>query len=234
MTINEIIDSLNSSHINMVSAIFKLMLALLAGGLIGMNRERHKQPAGFRTHILICLGSTLLMILSIYIPQTYFDFKNGDPGRIAAQVVSGIGFLGAGAIIRLGSSIRGITTAASIWLISAIGLCIGAGLFTISAVTVAFALFTLVILEKVEHKWFPQMLVKTLLLEFNQQNIPEESIKDLLNKLRIHISDFDITISTESSLAQYKAVVKIPDSIEISKLIHKLNKLDNIKTIKIS
>lgn len=234
MTINEIIDSLNSSHINMVSAIFKLMLALLAGGLIGMNRERHKQPAGFRTHILICLGSTLLMILSIYIPQTYFDFKNGDPGRIAAQVVSGIGFLGAGAIIRLGSSIRGITTAASIWLISAIGLCIGAGLYTISAVTVAFALFTLVILEKVEHKWFPQMLVKTLLLEFNQQNIPEESIKDLLNKLRIHISDFDITISTESSLAQYKAVVKIPDSIEISKLIHKLNKLDNIKTIKIS
>ena len=152
MTWNSFYELIISPKINIEGTIFKLFLSLLAGGLVGLNREKHKQPAGFRTHILICLGSTLLMILSIYIPQVYFDFKNGDPGRIAAQVVSGIGFLGAGAIIRLGTSIRGLTTAASIWLISAVGLAIGAGLYVIALITVVFALFTLIILESAERR----------------------------------------------------------------------------------
>ena len=122
-------EGLYSSEINTSTAVFRLLLSLIIGGIIGLERRWRLQPTGFRTHILICLGATLLTMLSIYIPQEYHE---GDPGRIAAQIVTGIGFLGAGAIIKIGSNVRGHTTAASIWLVSAIGMGVGAGLYAIS------------------------------------------------------------------------------------------------------
>jgi putative Mg2+ transporter-C (MgtC) family protein len=102
---------------------FKLLLAFLLGGLIGIERQTHGRPAGLRTHILVCLGSTLLTLCSYRIA----DAHNNDPGRIAAQIVTGIGFLGAGTIMRQGSVIRGLTTAASVWAMSAVGIAIGIG-----------------------------------------------------------------------------------------------------------
>ena len=104
-----------STEISFETAMLRLLVSFVAGMLIGVEREAHSQPAGMRTHILISLGSTLAMLLSIYIPQTFTGFQNGDPGRIAAQVVTGIGFLGAGAILRFGVNVKGLTTAASIW-----------------------------------------------------------------------------------------------------------------------
>src|SRR4051794_22724631 len=98
---NQIDSWLSQTEINHTTIIVRLVVSLLLSGIIGWERQRNNQAAGLRTHILICLGSTLLMLVSIYIPQTFLSFKNGDPGRIAAQVVSGIGFLGAGAIFRL-------------------------------------------------------------------------------------------------------------------------------------
>jgi Uncharacterized membrane protein len=225
---------INNPRISLESTIFKLILSFIAGGLVGLNRERHKQPAGFRTHILICLGSTLLMVVSIYIPQTYFDLKNGDPGRIAAQVVTGIGFLGAGAIMRLGTNVRGLTTASSIWLISAVGLSIGAGLYIVSLVMVGFALFTLVILERAERRLMPQMNLKTIILEFNAANFPESQIKDILEKTNIHLNDFNITVQNNSSNhTEFKMIVKIPDTLRLSDLLEQFNSLDKIKTVKI-
>src|SRR5512137_1406038 len=102
-----------STEINSGTAALRLAVSFFAGLLIGIEREAHSQPAGMRTHILISLGSTLAMLLSIYIPQQFPNFQNGDPGRIAAQVVTGIGFLGAGAILRIGGNVKGLTTAAS-------------------------------------------------------------------------------------------------------------------------
>ena len=228
-------ESINSSSVSLESTIFKLFLSLVVGGLIGLNRERHKQPAGFRTHILICLGSTLLMVLSIYIPQTYFDFKNGDPGRIAAQVVTGIGFLGAGAIIRLGTNVRGLTTAASIWLISAVGLAIGAGLYIISFVVVILALFTLVVLERVERKLVPQLSIKTIALDFNSDNFPETQIREICRKMAIHISDMNISALNNGSYhTELKMVAKIPEDVKMSELLNLFNSLENIKAVKIT
>ena len=132
--------------------IIRLGLAFAAGAIIGFERSSRRQVAGLRTHILISTGAALLMILSIWLPQ---QWGSGDPGRIAAQVVSGMGFLGAGAIIRLGYNIRGLTTAASLWLIAAIGMSIGAGLFIAAGATAVIALITLYILGKVERKIFP-------------------------------------------------------------------------------
>ncbi|HBL37110.1 MAG TPA: methyltransferase, partial [Firmicutes bacterium] len=108
------------------------MVATLLGAVIGLEREQHGRPAGLRTHILVALGSCLIMLVSIY------GFPSGtgsDPARLAAQVVSGIGFLGAGTILRDGTSIRGLTTAASLWVVAGIGLAAGTGFYWAAAIT---------------------------------------------------------------------------------------------------
>jgi len=145
-------------NITEIDIVIRLCLAFLGGGIIGFERSFRRQVAGLRTHILIALGAASLMLLSIWIPQTFSE--RGDPGRIAAQVVSGIGFLGAGAIIRLGSNIRGLTTAASLWLTAAIGLTLGAGMFITAVTAEVLALITLIVLHKVENKLFPDDWVK--------------------------------------------------------------------------
>jgi len=234
MILTTFFDTVTSTKITLDSAVFKMVLSLLAGGIVGFNREQHKHPAGFRTHILICMGSALLMILSIYIPQTYFDFKNGDPGRIAAQVVSGIGFLGAGAIIKLGSNVRGLTTAASIWLISAIGLTIGAGLYSISFITVVLAIFTLVVLERIEHKWFPQFHTRKIQIKFNEKDYPDEDIKAILKQDDIQILDYNLTFQNDSGTQSViDMTVNMPEKTDITKLANKFNKLHAMNSIKI-
>jgi putative Mg2+ transporter-C (MgtC) family protein len=140
-------------NITEIDIVIRLCLAFLGGGIIGFERSYRRQVAGLRTHILIAIGAASLMLLSIWIPQNFSE--RGDPGRIAAQVVSGIGFLGAGAIIRLGSNIRGLTTAASLWLTAAIGLTIGAGMFVTALTAEILALVALFVLHKVENKIFP-------------------------------------------------------------------------------
>lgn len=119
----------------MIAGIFaKLLISAVLGGIVGYERETHERPAGLRTHVLVCLGATLFMILSI-------SFRN-DPVRIAAQIVTGIGFLGAGTILHQGTTIKGLTTAASLWIVSAIGMAVGiGGSFFIVATFCAFLVF---------------------------------------------------------------------------------------------
>lgn len=229
---NTILELIDSPIISFESAAVKLIFSMIAGGVVGLNRERHKQPAGFRTHILICVGATLLMIVSIYIPQEYFNFKNGDPGRIAAQVVSGIGFLGAGAIIRLGSNIRGLTTAASIWLISGVGLCIGAGLYLIASLTVVISLFTLIVLDKIENRVFPQIHIKSFEIKFSHENVPENELASILKKAGIEINDYCITINSNQSEIKY--ITRISERTDISKVIDGINQLQHVQSIKIN
>ena len=119
-----LLDQINDPNINTIGSIFKLLLSLTLGAIVGLERRHKGQIAGMRTFALITMGAALAMIVSIYIPQLYFgETENGDPERIAAQVISGIGFLGAGAIIQMKGSVRGLTTAAGIWVSACIGLC---------------------------------------------------------------------------------------------------------------
>lgn len=130
----------------------RMVLAAVLGGLVGIEREWNNHAAGFRTHILVCLGSTTIMLLSIYGFSDFVAESNVriDPARLAAQVISGIGFLGAGAILRNGSVIKGLTTAASVWVVAAIGLCVGAGFLFVAFLCTFFVIISLYVLNKWE------------------------------------------------------------------------------------
>lgn len=149
---NELYDSLNSLEVTTLSSVFKLVVSLVLGGCVGMERKRKGQIAGVRTFALISMGATLAMILSIYVPQEYLGLKNGDPGRIAAQVITGIGFLGAGAIIQGKGSVRGLTTAAGIWMVATIGMAVGVGMYLTAIIATALIIVILLFLEQFEHK----------------------------------------------------------------------------------
>lgn len=141
--------------IDNVSILLRLLLAMLLGGLIGFERERSNHAAGLRTHILVCLGSTLIMLLSIYGFSDFVDEINVriDPARLATAVITGIGFLGAGTILFTGKSITGLTTAASIWVVGAVGLAVGAGFYFASIVSTVLILLNLVVFNKLEQRY---------------------------------------------------------------------------------
>lgn len=131
----------------------KLMVAILVGGGIGLERELKGKPAGLRTNVLICIGSALLMDLSMRIAADHA----GDPGRIAAQVVTGIGFLGAGTILHTRGTISGLTTAATIWVVAALGLTVGAGFFIEALGAAATVIVVLIGLGWAERRFLPHV-----------------------------------------------------------------------------
>jgi putative Mg2+ transporter-C (MgtC) family protein len=125
----------------------RCLVAALCGGLVGIERERKNKPAGFRTNILICLGSSIYMAVGLLVPG-----ESTDPTRIAAQVVTGIGFLGAGCIIQSGRDVRGLTTAATIWVVAAIGIVAGAGYPILALTATTIVIVTLAALRRVERR----------------------------------------------------------------------------------
>ncbi len=186
---DEIYAMIVDQNVNLVGAIFKLVLSLFIGSAIGLERRRKGQVAGMRTFSLISMGATLAMLISIYIPQEYMGLKNGDPGRIAAQVISGIGFLGAGAIIQMKGSVKGLTTAAGIWMTAAIGLAIGSGMYTISIVATLLVFFALTTAEKLEFTLFKSGESK--IIRAKSQGIITDltQLRNDLKEHNIHIVD---------------------------------------------
>lgn len=133
-----------------VEIVLRIGLAALLGMVVGYERERQNQPAGLRTHTILAIGSCLAMTISINISTQFAN--SGDPARLAAQVVSGIGFLGAGAILRYGTNVKGLTTATSLWTIAIVGLAVGAGHYFASIATTVALLIVLVLLNILEKK----------------------------------------------------------------------------------
>lgn len=133
-----------------IEIIAKLLLAALLGGIIGYIRERYGKAAGLRTHIMVCFGSTLFTLVSLYMATA---FNEVDPSRIASMVVSGIGFIGAGAILREGGAVKGLTTASSIWAVAAIGLAVGVGMYSAAIAATVIAVVVLEVLSKFERKF---------------------------------------------------------------------------------
>jgi putative Mg2+ transporter-C (MgtC) family protein len=147
----------------------KAFLAVACGGLIGVEREIRQKPAGFRTNILICVGSALLMWISIHV-GTDLAGGRGDPGRIAAQVVTGIGFLGAGSILHSRGHITGLTSAAMIWVVSAIGMAVGAGFIAVAVFSTVLILLVQVVLGVVERRLFGRCRLRDCEVAFDDDH----------------------------------------------------------------
>ncbi|MHB9292345.1 MgtC/SapB family protein [Hollandina sp. SP2] len=221
--------------------VIRLGLGFISGAIIGLERASQHQVAGLRTHILIATGATLLMILSIWLPQQFTAMKNGDPGRIAAQVVSGIGFLGAGAMIRLGNNIRGLTTAASLWLIAAVGLAIGAGMFLAAGITLVIILITLILLNPLEARLFPRERNKLLEITFTPDNPELPELQDCLRILQsfaVRVLSMDVAQGIGKGKEKGKGVrlhlfVGIPDTTDIAKLVMALKTKPKVERVEI-
>jgi putative Mg2+ transporter-C (MgtC) family protein len=213
--------------------VLRLVLGFIAGAIIGFERSSRHQVAGLRTHILITVGSTLLMLLSIWLPQTLTGMKTGDPGRIAAQVVSGIGFLGAGAIIRLGNNVRGLTTAASLWFVAAVGLAIGGGMFLAAAAAEVLSLITLILLGMLEKRIFPTERFKLLEVSYKNNSPDTKETLDLINAAGIQVQSMDVNQGSKDKGTKLRLLVRIPDTADIANLARGIKSSGNVGKVEI-
>lgn len=184
------IESLNSLEVNSVNSIFRMVLSMLLGMFVGAERKRKGQIAGVRTFSLISLGACLAMLLSIYVPQEYMGLKNGDPGRIAAQVITGIGFIGGGAIIQMRGSVRGLTTAAGIWASAIIGMAVGIGMYAIAICATMLIFVILVIVEQIESYRSMGQEAKVISLDVECIVTDMERYKTVFKEYGVHLSTF--------------------------------------------
>lgn len=194
------------------SVVFqRLVLITIIAGAIGYERERHGRAAGFRTHILVGLGSCLMMLTGLHLMEAFAGRAELDPTRIAAQVVSGIGFLGAGTILRFRSSVRGLTTAASLWAVAGVGLAIGAGFLTgalISGAIVMVVLFGFARLERAMRRDWYQVLV----VETTDAGADLVRIRNVLKDYDIEIRDVDVATGSQPGRQRLEFQLKLlPD-----------------------
>lgn len=205
--LDDFLKAISDTEVTTTSATFKLMLSLLLGGIVGFERKRKGQVAGARTFALISMGATLAMIVSIYIPQVYLGLKNGDPGRVAAQVITGVGFLGAGAIIQTKGSVRGLTTAAGIWMVAALGLAVGVGLYLVATISTILILFTLVSLEQYERRSHLDREGKIIHLRVNEIIEDLSQYETLLKEFRVSLHNVLVEYDYSRKTTDLKFIV---------------------------
>ncbi|MBQ9556347.1 MAG: MgtC/SapB family protein [Muribaculaceae bacterium] len=229
--LQDIYNDIISPDVNLAGSITKLVLSLVLGAVIGIERRRKGQIAGLRTFALISMGATLAMLISIYIPQEYMGLKNGDPGRIAAQVVSGVGFLGAGAIIQMKGSVRGLTTAAGIWMTACIGLAVGAGMYLISIIATLLIIFILVNIERIElrHNFLWESKIIRIKVHGIVDNI--QSMRDIIESSDVHISDEFMKYEYDNQLTIINFMVRSKSSIDVPVLFKQIKQSSNAVSI---
>lgn len=204
--------------------VLRLIISLLLSSLIGIDRESTKKPAGLRTHVLVCVSSTLVMLLSIFILENYSDSSSIQPDRLGAQVISGIGFLGAGTIIREGSTVKGLTTAASLWAVACIGLAIGSGFYFGGILATLLVLLTLITFSRFNR------VIKS------RENLIYLQIKTLdkpgqLGKIGHIIGEFGMTIDSVDLEKEENNLVKINIDIKIDDVYKKWDLLNALASI---
>ncbi|WP_010245297.1 MgtC/SapB family protein [Acetivibrio cellulolyticus] len=210
---------------------FRLLLACILGGLIGYERESMNRPAGFRTHILVCLGAALVMLTSQFIFEKYKGITNIDPARLGAQVISGIGFLGAGTIIREGMSVRGLTTAASLWAVSCVGIAAGIGFYEGAIIAALVIYLTLIVLKKLEISFAKKRQLNILYVKTH--NIPGQlgNIGCLFGKHDITIKNIEFLNSDDDNDALIKFLVKLPGNVKKEDIIGELQLIEGISKV---
>jgi putative Mg2+ transporter-C (MgtC) family protein len=206
----------------------RLVLACVLGGIIGYERENMHRPAGFRTHILVCVGSALVMATSEFIFRKYSASTSIDPARLGAQVISGIGFLGAGTIIREGFSVKGLTTAASLWAVSCVGIAAGIGFYEGAITASALILTTLLLLKKFEDRFNKHN--KYRLFYIQSENVPGQitNISAVFDKYDVQVKSMDFIRINDGKGLQIKIVSYIPDDSERIRITNSLYSIEGV------
>ncbi len=203
----------------------RLILSLLLAGAIGWQRERAQRPAGLRTHILVGMGATLLTLTSISV-------KGADPMRLAAGIVTGVGFIGAGTIMRsTPTEVRGLTTAASIWMVAGVGIAVGAGFYWGAVLTTILAFLTLTLLKGVERRYTRRGREKVITVEgMNRPGLLGE-VGTLLGKYGIDIKDIELRVEETSATMHLR--VEIPSSCNLQEVIEGLQRLGGVAVVEL-
>lgn len=205
---------------SLITVLARIMLAAFLGGLIGFERDIHGRPAGLRTNLLVCAGASLFMVLSVLIP---LSLRSGaDPTRIAAQIVTGIGFLGAGAIIKEGITVRGLTTAACLWIIAAIGMAAGAGYYAIACLTTLITLGGLMGLNYLERFYPKDSYRKLALILPNSTDV--SLVVDIIKSRKLEIIFFDIDRNYETGVTILTLSIRLFQRGITDKLVHSIIK----------
>lgn len=218
--------------LNIWIVTLRLLLAGILSGAIGFEREFHGRAAGFRTHILLCVGSTLVMLTSMHIFDVYYGKVPVDPARIAAGVITGIGFLGAGTIMHSRSSIRGLTTAASLWVVAGIGLAVGSGLYFASILTTFLTIIALMFFGKLERSMIRKDWYRTLVIEGKEDLNQLKCIREVLDQHNIDITDYMIDRSQDGANMIFKVGLKLYDIRLANQLIEDIGRLSGVNHAK--
>ncbi|MBS0368094.1 MAG: MgtC/SapB family protein [Proteobacteria bacterium] len=212
--------------------------AVLAGGIIGMERSFHARPAGFRTHTLVCLASSLLMLVTLYqwnwLPGVAMDTIRTDPTRMAQGIMTGIGFLGAGVIFKEGLSVRGLTTAASIWITAAIGILIGVGFYLPAVLATALTLGVLSAFRWIEAR-LPSHSYAHHYLRFNRDDVmPESDVRSFLDQHGFSIANMSYRITDDGLSFEYKMVIRTTRAENTARLVEALREMPRLRTFRVS
>ncbi len=213
-----------------IETVFRLVLATVLGGVIGYERENTNRPAGFRTHILVCLGSALVMVTSEFIFNKYYTLTNMDPARLGAQVISGIGFLGAGTIIRDGFNVKGLTTAASLWAVSCVGIAAGIGFYGGAITATIIIIITLIVLKKLEKHFRRKNRYITITVETEGGSGRIAMISGIMEKYDIDVKDIQL-FRDDSNHMLVKTVIKLPANRDHMPVIYDLQSLEGIRKV---
>jgi putative Mg2+ transporter-C (MgtC) family protein len=213
--------------------LLRLVLAALLAGVIGVERELREQEAGLRTHMLVCVGSTMFMLVGVY-GWSGYELGNQigvvvDPSRVASYVVSGIGFLGAGAIIRHGINVRGLTTAASLWVVAAIGVAVGAGMYGLAVATTALVILALWPLAQVKSRLAGRRAsTKRLAVTLD----PQASIVATLAAVEEGGYDIEsVEVAEEDEARRVDVVVEIPADMRLGPLLDRVAMLQGVRSV---
>ncbi|MFA7448563.1 MAG: MgtC/SapB family protein [Weeksellaceae bacterium] len=212
--------------------LIRLVMASVFGALVGLERERKNWSAGLRTHMLVCVGSCLFMIVSAFgfgdvMGNPHMDL---DPSRVAAQVVSGIGFIGAGTILfQKEGTVRGLTTAAGLWTVAGIGLAAGGGMYVAAAMTTVLVLVILWALQPIEKKYAKGSIRQNLRIITQIESNEVDVINDILTENNFIVESFNLSKSNVSYIFEIK--FESADAKKMAHLIKQLRKLDSVKEV---
>ncbi len=215
-----------------------LMVALAAGGLIGFERSYHGRPAGFRTHTLVCVASSALMLVTVYQSHWYPEAFSGrvalDPTRMAQGIMTGIGFLGAGVIFKEGLTVRGLTTAASIWITAAIGILAGIGFYFPLIVTTLLTLGTLSVFRWIEAKVPGEFYAHLLVRSPREAGLNEDDLRRFLLDHGFSVANLNYAASAEPRCLEYQMVIKAKDATHARSLAEALGKSAKVLEFRMS